>query len=192
MIDLHYWPTPNGYKITIFLEETGLPYEPHLVSFQTNDQMSPEFLSLNPNNNLVLNRIGGGASMTVQQFRASYDGAVPVPVGMVRDENFALRLVTHLIDTSAKSEAGIPSRDWNNFAAAPPEPSREPGGSAAAPRPGLSTRRDHAVSRSAASGVSLRREPDVARPAGFAGVQDRPPSCWWCRAAAGTGVAGIG
>jgi GST-like protein len=51
-IQLYSLPTPNGVKISIFLEETRLPYEPHLVSFETNDQMSPEFLSLNPNNKI--------------------------------------------------------------------------------------------------------------------------------------------
>ncbi|WP_425328355.1 glutathione S-transferase family protein, partial [Pseudomonas nitroreducens] len=45
-------PTPNGVKVSIMLEELGLPYEPHLVSFERNDQMSPEFLSLNPNNKI--------------------------------------------------------------------------------------------------------------------------------------------
>ncbi len=51
-IQLYSLPTPNGVKVSIMLEETGLPYEPHLVSFQTDDQMSPEFLSLNPNNKI--------------------------------------------------------------------------------------------------------------------------------------------
>jgi len=51
-LQLYSLPTPNGVKISIFLEETGLPYEPHLVSFERNDQMSPEFLSLNPNNKI--------------------------------------------------------------------------------------------------------------------------------------------
>jgi len=51
-LQLYSLPTPNGVKISIFLEETGLPYEVHLVSFGTNDQMSPEFLSLNPNNKI--------------------------------------------------------------------------------------------------------------------------------------------
>jgi len=48
-IQLYSLPTPNGVKVSIMLEETGLPYEPHLVSFDTNDQKTPEFLSLNPN-----------------------------------------------------------------------------------------------------------------------------------------------
>jgi GSH-dependent disulfide-bond oxidoreductase len=51
-LQLYSLPTPNGIKVSILLEETGLPYEAHLVSFETNDQMSPEFLSLNPNNKI--------------------------------------------------------------------------------------------------------------------------------------------
>lgn len=51
-IQLYSLPTPNGVKVSIALEELGLPYDPHLVSFDTNDQMSPEFLSLNPNNKI--------------------------------------------------------------------------------------------------------------------------------------------
>jgi len=51
-LQLHSLPTPNGVKVSILLEETGLPYEPHRVGFDTNDQMSPEFLSLNPNNKI--------------------------------------------------------------------------------------------------------------------------------------------
>lgn len=47
-IQLYTLPTPNGVKASIMLEETGLPYEPHLVNFDTNDQLSPEFRSLNP------------------------------------------------------------------------------------------------------------------------------------------------
>jgi GSH-dependent disulfide-bond oxidoreductase len=51
-LQLYSLPTPNGVKASIMLEETGLPYEPHLVSFESNDQMTPEFLSLNPNNKI--------------------------------------------------------------------------------------------------------------------------------------------
>jgi GST-like protein len=51
-IQLYSLPTPNGVKVSIMLEETGLAYEPHLVRFDTNDQMSPEFMSLNPNNKI--------------------------------------------------------------------------------------------------------------------------------------------
>jgi GST-like protein len=51
-IQLYSLPTPNGVKVSIALEELGLAYEPHKVDFGTNDQMSPEFLSLNPNNKI--------------------------------------------------------------------------------------------------------------------------------------------
>ncbi len=51
-LQLYSLPTPNGVKVSIMLEESGLPYEPHLVLFDRNDQMSPEFLSLNPNNKI--------------------------------------------------------------------------------------------------------------------------------------------
>src|SRR3546814_15342966 len=51
-IQLYSLPTPNGVKASIMLEETGLPYEVHKVSFDSNDQTSPEFLSLNPNNKI--------------------------------------------------------------------------------------------------------------------------------------------
>jgi GST-like protein len=51
-IQLYSLPTPNGVKVSIALEELALPYEAHLVSFEKNDQMSPEFLALNPNNKI--------------------------------------------------------------------------------------------------------------------------------------------
>jgi GST-like protein len=51
-LQLYSLPTPNGVKVSIALEEIGLPYEPHLVRFDANDQMTPEFLSLNPNNKI--------------------------------------------------------------------------------------------------------------------------------------------
>jgi GST-like protein len=51
-LQLYSLPTPNGVKVSIMLEETGLAYEPHLVDFEKNEQLSPEFLSLNPNNKI--------------------------------------------------------------------------------------------------------------------------------------------
>jgi GST-like protein len=51
-IQLYSLPTPNGVKVSILLEETGLAYEPHKVRFEQNDQLSAEFLSLNPNNKI--------------------------------------------------------------------------------------------------------------------------------------------
>ncbi|BDT73175.1 disulfide-bond oxidoreductase YfcG [Comamonadaceae bacterium OS-4] len=51
-LQLYSLPTPNGVKVSIALEELGLSYEAHKVDFQTNDQITPEFLSLNPNNKI--------------------------------------------------------------------------------------------------------------------------------------------
>ena len=52
MIDLYYFPTPNGKKITIALEELGLPYEVHWVDIMKGDQFKPEFLAISPNNKM--------------------------------------------------------------------------------------------------------------------------------------------
>lgn len=52
MIDLHYWPTPNGHKITIFLEETGTPYRIVPVNIGVGDQFKPDFLKIAPNNRM--------------------------------------------------------------------------------------------------------------------------------------------
>jgi GST-like protein len=52
MIDLHYWPTPNGHKITIFLEETATPYRIVPVNIGAGDQFRPEFLAISPNNRM--------------------------------------------------------------------------------------------------------------------------------------------
>ena len=52
MIDLHYWPTPNGHKITLFLEETGLPYRIVPVDIGRGEQFQPEFLAIAPNNRM--------------------------------------------------------------------------------------------------------------------------------------------
>ena len=52
MIDLYYWPTPNGHKITLFLEESGLPYTIKPVDIGKGDQFQPEFLAFSPNNKM--------------------------------------------------------------------------------------------------------------------------------------------
>lgn len=52
MIDLHYWPTPNGHKITIFLEETAMPYRFVPVNIGAGDQFKPDFLKIAPNNRM--------------------------------------------------------------------------------------------------------------------------------------------
>lgn len=51
-IELYYWPTPNGWKITIALEEMGLPYNLHLVNIGAGDQFKPDFLKIAPNNRM--------------------------------------------------------------------------------------------------------------------------------------------
>ncbi|MDR3478307.1 MAG: glutathione binding-like protein [Gammaproteobacteria bacterium] len=52
MIDLYYWTTPNGHKITIFLEEAGIPYQIKPVNIGAGDQFKPEFLRISPNNKM--------------------------------------------------------------------------------------------------------------------------------------------
>jgi GST-like protein len=52
MIDLYYWPTPNGHKVTMFLEEAGLDYEIRPVDISAGDQFKPEFLAFSPNNRM--------------------------------------------------------------------------------------------------------------------------------------------
>lgn len=52
MIDLYYAPTPNGYKITLFLEEVGLPYRIHRINISAGEQFKPDFLSISLNNKI--------------------------------------------------------------------------------------------------------------------------------------------
>ncbi len=52
MIDLHYWPTPNGHKVTLFLEEAGLEYRIHPVDIGKGAQFEPDFLAISPNNKM--------------------------------------------------------------------------------------------------------------------------------------------
>jgi GSH-dependent disulfide-bond oxidoreductase len=78
-IQLYSLTTPNGVKASIMLEETGMPYEPHLVRFDLNEQTSPEFLSLNPNNKIpaMIDPNGpGGAPMPLFE-----SGAVLIYLG---------------------------------------------------------------------------------------------------------------
>ncbi len=69
MIDLYYWPTPNGHKITVFLEEAGLDYKIHKVDIGAGDQFKPEFLAISPNNRMpaIVDHapVGGGAPISV-------------------------------------------------------------------------------------------------------------------------------
>ena len=52
MIDLYFWPTPNGQKISIALEELGLPYNVHMININENEQFAPDFLAIAPNNRI--------------------------------------------------------------------------------------------------------------------------------------------
>ncbi|MGH8011785.1 MAG: glutathione S-transferase N-terminal domain-containing protein [Candidatus Binataceae bacterium] len=69
MIDLYYWPTPNGWKVTIMLEECGLPYTLKPVNIGRGDQLSPTFLKLSPNGRMPAivdhEPVGGGAPITI-------------------------------------------------------------------------------------------------------------------------------
>ena len=69
MIDLHYWPTPNGHKVTLFLEEAGLDYTIHPVNIGKGDQFKPEYLAFSPNNKMpaIIDRApaDGGDPQTV-------------------------------------------------------------------------------------------------------------------------------
>jgi GST-like protein len=62
MIDLYTWATPNGRKISVMLEEVGLPYEVHPVNLQKQEQFKPEYLAINPNNKIpsIIDRDGPG------------------------------------------------------------------------------------------------------------------------------------
>ena len=77
MIDLYYWPTPNGYKITMFLEETGLEYRIIPVNISAGDQFKPEYLQISPNNRMpaIVDRtpLDGGNAISIFE-----SGAIPV------------------------------------------------------------------------------------------------------------------
>ncbi|MDI7775073.1 glutathione binding-like protein [Asticcacaulis sp. EMRT-3] len=69
MIELYYWPTPNGHKITMLLEEAGLDYAIHPVNIGAGDQFRPDFLAFSPNNRMpaIIDRApaDGGEAITV-------------------------------------------------------------------------------------------------------------------------------
>jgi GSH-dependent disulfide-bond oxidoreductase len=72
MIDLYYWTTPNGHKITLFLEEVGLPYTIHPVNLSRGDQFKPEFLAISPNNRIpaIVDNDPGDAGVPVSVFES--------------------------------------------------------------------------------------------------------------------------
>jgi GST-like protein len=69
MIELHYWPTSNGQKISMALEEMGLPYEIHAVNIGKGEQFKPEFIAISPNNRIpaIIDRDppGGGPAISI-------------------------------------------------------------------------------------------------------------------------------
>ena len=69
MIELYYWPTPNGQKIALFLEEAGVPYELKLVDIGKGDQFKPDYLAISPNNKMpaIVDRVpaDGGEPISV-------------------------------------------------------------------------------------------------------------------------------
>lgn len=69
MIDVYYWPTPNGHKVTIFLEEAGVPYKIVPVNIGKGEQFTPQFLAISPNNR-----------MPAIVDRAPADGGAPISV----------------------------------------------------------------------------------------------------------------
>lgn len=96
-IQLYSLATPNGVKASIMLEETGLPYEAHLVDFNTNDQQTPEFLSLNPNGKIpaIIDPDGPGGK----------------PLGLF--ESGAILL--YLAEKSGKFIPSDPARRWETI-----------------------------------------------------------------------------
>ncbi|ODP36424.1 glutathione binding-like protein [Sphingomonas turrisvirgatae] len=72
MIDLHYWPTPNGHKITMMLEETGHPYTIHAVNIGQGEQFKPEFLKIAPNNRMpaIVDREPGDGGEPISVFES--------------------------------------------------------------------------------------------------------------------------
>lgn len=69
MIDLYYWTTPNGHKVSLFLEEAGLPYKVHPINIGQGDQFKPDFLKIAPNNRIPAivdhNPTDGGAPISL-------------------------------------------------------------------------------------------------------------------------------
>ena len=72
MIDLHYWTTPNGHKVTIFLEETGLPYNLMPVNIGKGEQFKAEFLAISPNNRIpaLIDRAPAGGGKPIAVFES--------------------------------------------------------------------------------------------------------------------------
>lgn len=72
MIDLYYWTTPNGHKVTLFLEETGLPYRLHPINIGKGEQFAPDFLAIAPNNRIpaIVDTDPAGGGVPVSLFES--------------------------------------------------------------------------------------------------------------------------
>jgi GST-like protein len=79
MIDLYTWTTPNGRKISIMLEELGLPYEVHPVNLSKDEQFKPEFLAISPTNKIsaIVDRDGPGKNRIVFSNPERYSCTAP-------------------------------------------------------------------------------------------------------------------
>jgi GST-like protein len=97
MIDLHYWTTPNGHKLTMFLEETGTPYEITPVNLVQNDQFKPDFLKIGPNNKMpaIVDRAPADGGEPISLFES---GAILMyladKTGKLMSKDFRTRLET--------------------------------------------------------------------------------------------------
>jgi GST-like protein len=96
-LQLYSLPTPNGVKVSIMLEEIGLPYEPHLVDFGKNDQQTPEFRSLNPNGKIpaIIDPNGPGGK----------------PLGLFESG----AILVYLADKTGKLEPADPARRYETL-----------------------------------------------------------------------------
>ena len=142
MIDLHYWPTPNGWKISIMLEECGLPYKLVPVNIGTGEQFKPDFLKISPNNRMPAivdhDPPGGGAPVSVfesgaiLQYLAEKAGKF-LPEGPARQVRGAA--VGQLADGRARPDGGQ-ANHFNMYAPQfnPPEAARATARTATATR----------------------------------------------------------
>jgi hypothetical protein len=116
MIDLHYWPTPNGKKVTILLEECGLLYKIVPCNIQRGDQFTPEFLTMNPNHRMPVmvdhEPKGGGAPVEVKM--ASLAGDVRLGRHVLHHP----RVAVHPLPADIPSRVTIGTRVLRNFSVA--------------------------------------------------------------------------
>jgi GSH-dependent disulfide-bond oxidoreductase len=113
MIDLHYAPTPNGWKISIMLEELGLPYTVIPVNIRAGDQFRPEFLAISPNNRIpaIVDRApaDGGEPLSVFEtgaIRARPQVQVGPAIGKFVREPFDEEARRNMFGQKAKEMAG--------------------------------------------------------------------------------------